>query len=123
MKKTEDKVSKKEVNKKEKNIINLKTLFLSLLIFAIAIIFIYPNTRNKIIKAISGNLENVNEEETKLVGEDIYVSSAEFTSIVDGTESFDADDEPGNDSSPSNNIVRSFDKITYNVDLTMALWL
>ena len=121
MKMTEEKVSKKEVNKKEKNIINLKTLFLLLLIFAIAIIFIYPNTRNKIINAISGNLENVNEEETKLVGEDIYVSSAEFTSIVDGTESFDADDEPGNDSSPSNNIVRSFDRITYNVDLTMAI--
>ena len=121
MKMTEEKVSKKEVNKKEKNIINLKTLFLLLLIFAIAIIFIYPNTRNKIINAISGNLENVNEEETKLVGEDIYVSSAEFTSIVDGTESFDADDEPGNDSSPSNNVVRSFDRITYNVDLTMAI--
>ena len=121
MKMTEEKVSKKEVNKKGKNIVNLKTLSLLLLIFAIAIIFIYPNTRNKIINAISGNLENVNEEETKLVGEDIYVSSAEFTSIVDGTESFDADDEPGNDSSPSNNVVRSFDRITYNVDLTMAI--
>ena len=38
-----------------------------------------------------------------------------------GTGPWDSNDEPGNDSSEDNNIVRSFDQITYTVDLTMSL--
>lgn len=44
MKKTEEKTIKKEANKKIS--IKLTTIFLLLVILAIAIIFIYPNTRN-----------------------------------------------------------------------------
>ena len=126
MKMTEEKVSKKEVNKKEKNIINLKTLFLLLLIFAIAIIFIYPNTRNKIINAISGKLENaeveVYDDGSALFTDDsAIVESVSMVNKVTGTESFDENDEPGNDSSATNNIVRSFDYITYELEANMTV--
>lgn len=56
--------------------------------------------------------------------EDIYnnqveVVNAKVNEIIDGTanqnELFDENDEPGNDSSPSNKIVRNFDEIVYNV--------
>ena len=95
---------------------------LILALICLAIIFIIPNTRQRFLDEVNGIIENANEENNvKLVGEDVYVSSADITSIEDGTPNFDANDEPGNDSSASNKIVRSFDKIKYNVELTMAL--
>ncbi|MBO1305995.1 hypothetical protein JZO70_07475 [Enterococcus sp. 669A] len=39
--------------------------------------------------------------------------------IVDGTESFDDDSSPGNDDDPNNQIVRSFDTITYPLKMTI----
>ena len=51
--------------------------------------------------------------------EDIYDNQISATinsvDIVDGTEGFDADNEEGNDSASDNKIVRSFDKITYQI--------
>ncbi|MGN1013492.1 MAG: SpaA isopeptide-forming pilin-related protein [Clostridia bacterium] len=38
-----------------------------------------------------------------------------------GTGPFDDNDEPGNDSSASNNIVRSFDQITWTIENTMTI--
>ncbi len=39
--------------------------------------------------------------------------------IVDGTEPFDSNDEAGNDSSPNNGIVRTFDTVTYPLKVTI----
>ncbi|MCU5684771.1 fusion protein (includes pXO2-28-29-30) [Bacillus wiedmannii] len=39
--------------------------------------------------------------------------------IVDGTAPFDSNDEAGNDSSPNNGIVRTFDTITYPLKVTI----
>ncbi|MGG5318017.1 SdrD B-like domain-containing protein [Enterococcus sp. AZ072] len=39
--------------------------------------------------------------------------------IVDGTENFDVNSNPGNDASPNNQIVRSFDTITYPIKMTL----
>ncbi len=39
--------------------------------------------------------------------------------IVDGTESFDGNNNPGNDDGPNNQIVRSFDTITYPLKMTI----
>lgn len=50
-----------------------------------------------------------------------YVSSLAITQIVDGTEIFDDNDNPGNDSNANNKIVRSFDKIKYTLSYTTAL--
>ena len=103
----------------------VKSLMLVLLILAflcVLVICLNPTTRQNVFGLINTNngiQEQANNE--KLVGEDVYVDLAEITNIEDGTAEFDSDDEPGNDSSASNKIVRSFDKISYNVELTMSL--
>ncbi len=54
-------------------------------------------------------------------GDKGYISSAQITQVKTGTGPFDENDNPGNDSSEDNNIVRSFDQVTWTVNLTMAL--
>ena len=54
-------------------------------------------------------------------GDKGYISSAQITQVKTGTGPFDSNDDPGNDSSEDNNIVRSFDQVTWTVNLTMAL--
>ena len=97
-----------------------KSIFYVVLLILVAILVLYKANLISDANAMK-NIENMDAEAVKSVGEDIFISNAEIISIEDGTEAFDADDEPGNDSSPSNKIVRSFDKITYNVDLTMSV--
>ena len=50
-----------------------------------------------------------------------YISSFGIRQIKDGTESFDKNDEIGNDSSDSNRIVRSFDYINYDLEYVTAI--
>ena len=54
-------------------------------------------------------------------GDKGYISSAQIIQTKTGTGPWDTNDEPGNDSSEDNNIVRSFDQVTWTIDLTMAL--
>ena len=54
-------------------------------------------------------------------GDKGYISSAQIIQTKTGTGPFDDNNNPGNDSSEDNNIVRSFDQITWTIDLTMAL--
>lgn len=42
-----------------------------------------------------------------------------YENILDGTEPFDKNNLPGNDDSPNNGIVRSFDSVTYPIKLTI----
>ena len=55
------------------------------------------------------------------VGRNGYISSAQIIERATGTGPWDENDEPGNDSSPDNDIVRSFDQVTWTVNLTTAL--
>ena len=55
------------------------------------------------------------------VGRNGYISSAQIIERVTGTGPWDENDDPGNDSSPDNDIVRSFDQVTWTVNLTTAL--
>ena len=71
---------------------------------------------NKQIQALGENVEAVNE-----IGEKGTIASAQIIQTKTGTGPFDSNDEPGNDSSEDNNIVRSFDQVTWTVDLTMVL--
>ena len=48
------------------------------------------------------------------------VSSKKIVNVVDGTASFDANDLEGNDSSNSNNRVRTFDSIKYTVEYILT---
>ena len=50
-----------------------------------------------------------------------HISGLRIMSANDGTAPFDDDDDPGNDSSDSNGIVRSFDYVNYSVEYTTAL--
>ena len=59
--------------------------------------------------------------EQDAIGDKAVVSSAEIISRVTGTGPWDADDNPGNDSSPDNDIVRSFDQVTWTTELTFGL--
>lgn len=52
---------------------------------------------------------------------DAYVSAFKVRSQTDGVGPFDADDEPGNDSSATNFIVRSFDSVNYLLEYTTEL--
>lgn len=49
------------------------------------------------------------------------VTGIRVLSVVDGTEPFDEDDDPGNDSGSENGIVRSFDSVNYTLAYTMGL--
>jgi len=47
-----------------------------------------------------------------------YIKDVQIAGIVDGSEPFDKSDTPGNDSSDSNKIVRSYDTIQYKLAVT-----
>ncbi len=66
----------------------------------------------------------------RLNGDHAYISSALMhvdnttvskQDIKTGTENFDSDDNPGNDSGPKNNILRTFDIVTYTIQYQTAL--
>lgn len=50
-----------------------------------------------------------------------YVTSAVVTDKIDGLTPFDADDDPGNDSGATNDIVRSFDNVNYTLEYVTAI--
>ena len=50
-----------------------------------------------------------------------YVYSSELKQLRTGTAPFDSDDNPGDDSSATNDIVRSFDQITWTIENTMSI--
>ena len=56
-----------------------------------------------------------------LTDDSAIVETVDISSKITGTGPFDDNDEPGNDSSESNNIVRSFDTVTWNLEATTAL--
>ena len=88
-----------------------------ILLGVFALIFNITNKKNE---SIGSNNEGYNAGGT-INGDKGYISSAQIIQTKTGTGPWDANDEPGNDSSEDNNIVRSFDQITWTVDLTMAL--
>ena len=49
------------------------------------------------------------------------ISSSQIIQTKTGTGPFDANNDPGNDSSEDNNVVRSFDQVTWTVENTMIL--
>ena len=87
-------------------------VFVILAILCVSVVLANPKARQTILNSISGNIENANESNA-------VVSDATIISTKTGTGPFDSDDQPGNDSSENNNIVRSFDQVTWTVDLTM----
>ncbi len=102
---------------KKKLIISVGILVGIILLGLFALIFGMSKTKNMVTE---GDTQNFNAGEI-INGDKAYISSAQIIQTKTGTGPWDVDDEPGNDSSEDNNIVRSFDQITYTVDLTMSL--
>ncbi len=66
------------------------------------------------------NEEEIDIQDLKEVNGDLgYITSAE-AKVKTGVGPFDDNDDPGNDSSEENNIVRSFDQITWTYELTYS---
>ena len=65
--------------------------------------------------------EKATQERIEEIGQKGYISDATIISTKTGTGPWDDDDNPGNDSSEDNNIVRSFDQVTWTIDLTTKL--
>ena len=56
-----------------------------------------------------------------LVDGGAIITSAEVIQSKTGTGPWDSDDSPGNDSSDDNDIVRSFDQVTWTIENTMRV--
>ena len=57
------------------------------------------------------------------IGDKAEITSAIVQNRATGTGPWDENDEPGNDSSEDNNIVRSFDQVTWTTELTFGFGL
>ena len=116
-----------------------KTLKIAIILFVIAIALVFfvvlKQNTNLFNFALIAERQDIEEQiesgddkkETEITEDDLevgrngYISSAQIIKRATGTGPWDANDEPGNDSSPDNNIVRSFDQVTWTVDITTAL--
>ena len=121
------------------SVIKNKKLLAIVLVLVLAIFTIMIATnqeiRKNMIQVFTGDIQNAEEnEKVEVYDEDSYdddsalltddagiITSANVTSRVTGTAPFDTDDQAGNDSSPDNDIVRSFDKITWNIEAKMEI--
>mgnify|MGYP005795271303 CR=1 FL=1 len=113
-----------KANKTKKKIIGNKKILIILLLIILAVIAAVMTLNRKEItgylnEQIKGIGENVQAAEE--VGEKGKITSAQIIQTKTGTGPWDENDEPGNDSSEDNKIVRSFDQVTWTVDVTMAL--
>ena len=104
----------------------LKSIILILAIFLCIFAIIILKNNGAIKKdIITYNAEELTQNEEKLqdleVGKNAKISSIQILKCKTGTGPFDENDQPGNDSSENNNIVRSFDQITWTIEATMAL--
>ena len=107
--------------KNEKKIsFNKKLVIVVLAVLAVLVAIICVLATKSDVFNLSGK-EDTEENAGVTNGDKGYISSAQIIQTKTGTGPWDADDEPGNDSSEDNNIVRSFDQVTWTVDLTMAL--
>ena len=104
-------------SKNKKLIIGAGILVGLVMILGIFVLIFSVNRNNQ---TLSGKTEELNAGGI-VNGDKGYISSAQIIQTKTGTGPWDANDEPGNDSSEDNNIVRSFDQVTWTVDLTMAL--
>ena len=121
----------KSENSQNKIGIKAMLVFVILALICVAVIFINPNTRQRFLDEVNGIIENANEENKEvevyddgsieLTDDSAIVESVAIVNKTTGTGPFDENDESGNDSSATNNIVRSFDTVTYELEANMAV--
>ena len=119
----------KQKSKRSINNFNAKKFIFIILILMIAMFTIVFANNKELDEILNGKKTSQNSqikaigEDTKAIeiGDKAYISDAQVIQTQTGTGPWDADDNPGNDSSEDNEIVRSYDQIIWTVDLTMSL--
>ena len=107
--------------KNEKKIsFNKKLVIVVLAVLAVLVAIICVLATKSDVFNLSGK-EDTEENAGVTNGDKGYISSAQIIQTKTGTGPWDADDEPGNDSSEDNNIVRSFDQVIWTVESTMQM--
>ena len=114
-------MTNKKQQKNNNKVIEFRAIWLVLIIIGI-IYFLNSGSIENIQKNIEQrHLQAMEQEEIEKVGQNGIVTEAAIIGRKTGTGPFDDDAEPGNDSSEGNNIVRSFDQITWTIENTMKL--
>ena len=117
MKKTTNANKEKQIKINKKILISL--LSIVLIIIAVVMVVNRKEITEYINQPKTAKLEN--SQAANEIGEKGKITSAQIIQTKTGTGPWDENDDPGNDSSENNNIVRSFDQVTWTVDVTMAL--
>ena len=94
-------------------------MVLILLIFSMGIF--WQKSINRNVKLNKDDVMSLTEAEQTEVGKNSKITSAAITQRKTGTGPWDDNDDAGNDTSADNDIVRSFDQVTYTVEYTMGL--
>ena len=94
-------------------------MVLILLIFSMGIFL--QKSINRSVKLNKDDVMSLTEAEQIEVGKNSKITSATITQRKTGTGPWDDNDDAGNDMSEDNDIVRSFDQVTYTVEYTMGL--
>ncbi len=100
-----------------------KTVFLILLLLVIfSALFMLLKSKVEVKSVNFARKEyNLSDEQSTEIGKNAIISSIVVTKRTTGVGPFDTTDEPGNDSSADNNIVRSFDQVAWTMEANMAL--
>lgn len=96
---------------------------ISVLLILLVVLIGMIGIRGKIFKSDINTVNGKNNgylQGLEEIGEGAKILSADIINRKTGTGPFDANDEPGNDSSESNEIVRSFDNVSWKFNLTMG---
>ena len=112
------------MTKKQKNNKRVKKYFAICLVLIIIGIVTFLNTGK--VENIKKNFEEkhlhvMGQEEINKVGQNGKITESVITLRKTGTGPFDSDNTPGNDKDEDNDVVRSFDQITYTLENTTKL--
>ena len=100
--------------------ISIRKLLIGIVAILLAII-LFGYLKNPIKTNVALKTEAMSVEEIQNVGKNGIITEAAITNRLTGTGPFDSDDTAGNDSTEENDIVRSFDQITWTIESTMQL--
>ena len=111
---------------KDKMYLRKLILICSIICIIVSIAFIMKNYLQIEKRQIQSTVTNsgvplLSSLEDEELGKIAKITSSEITDRKTGVGPFDSDNEPGNDSSADNNIVRSFDQVTWTIENTIGL--
>lgn len=100
-------------------VLSIKLIIIFVIICMVTITMIYLKMKDKFNAsiAIEDNTFLLGSEYVE-IGDKAVISGIDLKSKITGTAPFDTNNNPGNDKSPTDDIVRSFDQVRYNIEVT-----